>query len=55
MKTQNYLTKTSGTKPKTGKKKSKHIKKILRAKKIRMIRTYKNISDKKYKVTTNAQ
>ena len=55
MKTQNYLTKGSGTKPKTGKKKNKHIKKILLAKKIKMIRKHKHISDKHYKVTTNVQ
>ena len=55
MKTQNYLTKGSGTKPKTGKKKNKHIKKILLAKKIKMIRKHKHISDKHYKATTNIQ
>lgn len=55
MKTQSYLTKISGTKPKTGKKKSKHIRKILLAKKIKMIRKSKYISDKNYKATTNTQ
>ena len=55
MKTQSYLTKISGTKTKSGKKKSKHIRKILLAKKIKMIRRNKYISDKNYKVTTNAQ
>jgi len=46
MKIPSHLTKFSGIKTKRGKKKINHLKKI------KMIRKYKYISDKNYKLTT---